>query len=55
MHLHVFPRYKGDSFRIQADRMVRAARTELDQVARQIGQAYGRLWGTGQDLGSVTR
>ena len=51
VHLHVFPRYKGDSFRIQADRTARPHRTELDQIARQIGQAYGRLWGTGQDPG----
>jgi len=49
VHLHVFPRYQGDSFRIRADRTARPPRTELEEVARQIGQAYGRLWGAVQN------
>jgi diadenosine tetraphosphate (Ap4A) HIT family hydrolase len=44
VHMHVIPRYRGDPFRLVADWGIRPARRELDEVARMIGQAYGRLW-----------
>lgn len=44
LHMHVFPRYKGDPFKLVADWKVKPSREELDQVAEQIRQAYNRLW-----------
>jgi len=35
-HLHVFPRFAGDSFRIQADWSVHPMREELDRTAELI-------------------
>ncbi len=35
-HLHVFPRFTGDTFRIDADWSVTPSRTELDEVAARI-------------------
>lgn len=35
-HLHVFPRYKGDSFKLDADWTYRPHRDELDTAARAI-------------------
>ena len=45
VHLHVFPRYKGDPFKIDADWSGSTPREELDRVASQIKQAYDNLWG----------
>lgn len=39
VHLHVFPRFAGDTFRIDADWSVRPSRAELDVVAAQIRAA----------------
>lgn len=36
LHLHVIPRFAGDSFRLEADWGVRPPRAELDAVARSI-------------------
>lgn len=36
LHLHVFPRYKGDSFRLVADWSNHPPRPELDEIAAQI-------------------
>jgi len=36
VHLHVFPRFPGDTFRIEADSPAYPSRTELDATARQI-------------------
>ncbi|WP_338257964.1 HIT family protein [Dictyobacter halimunensis] len=36
VHMHVFPRFKGDSFTLDADWSVRPSREELDRIARQI-------------------
>ena len=36
VHLHVFPRYQGDSFKIDADWSKKPSREELDGVAEQI-------------------
>jgi histidine triad (HIT) family protein len=35
-HLHVIPRFTGDSFKIKADWTSRPARVELDDVAEKI-------------------
>src|SRR5829696_4475968 len=35
-HLHVFPRFAGDTFRIDADWSVTPSRTELDDFAAQV-------------------
>lgn len=39
-HLHVFPRFKGDSFRIDADWSVTPSRPELDVVAAKLQHAF---------------
>ena len=44
VHMHVFPRYEGDPFRLVADWDVNPPRQELDRAARQIKLAYQRLW-----------
>lgn len=36
VHLHVFPRFRGDSFRIGADRSATPSRAELDDVAARL-------------------
>jgi histidine triad (HIT) family protein len=38
-HLHVFPRFVGDSFRISADWSVSPSRQELDETATHIRDA----------------
>ena len=42
-HLHVFPRFRGDAFRIEAD-WREAPRTELERVAADVRAAYQELW-----------
>ena len=44
VHLHVFPRYRGDPFKIVADWDVHPPRPELDRVAAQLRAAYDQLW-----------
>ncbi len=39
-HLHVFPRFVGDTFRIDADWSVTPSRTQLDDVATRIRLGY---------------
>ncbi len=46
LHMHVFPRFKGDSFKIDADWSVQPPREELDQIAAQIRQAHQSLHGS---------
>ncbi|MEZ6007858.1 MAG: HIT family protein [Planctomycetota bacterium] len=41
VHLHVFPRFKGDPFKIDADWHVNPARDELDAHASRIREAFG--------------
>lgn len=43
IHLHVFPRYEGDPFKLVADWKIRPSRDELDAVAAQIKRAYEGL------------
>lgn len=40
LHMHVFPRFKGDSFRVDADWSVRPPREELDEIALKIRAAF---------------
>ena len=47
VHLHVFPRYQGDPFRIEADWTMKPPREELDWIAHQIRSSYQALWGSG--------
>src|SRR5215207_9348619 len=35
-HLHVFPRFAGDTFRIDADWSITTPRTELDEIAAKV-------------------
>ena len=44
LHMHVFPRFKGDPFKLEADWSAKPPREELDRVAGQIKKAYGSLW-----------
>lgn len=41
-HLHVFPRFAGDSFRIDADWSNTPSRAELDEIAAQVRAADER-------------
>lgn len=43
VHLHVFPRFRGDTFTIDADWSVRPPRAALDVVAARIGYAHAAL------------
>lgn len=45
VHLHVLPRWDGDSFRIEADWSVHPERADLDAVAAEIRSAHERLVG----------
>ncbi|MGH2561887.1 MAG: HIT family protein [Thermomicrobiales bacterium] len=48
VHLHVFPRFKGDAFKIDADWSARPGREELDAVAARIRDAYAASWSDGR-------
>ena len=43
-HMHVFPRFKGDPFKLVADWDNKPPRAELDRVAGQIRRAYEAMW-----------
>jgi histidine triad (HIT) family protein len=44
IHMHVIPRFADDNFQISADWSIQPCRTELDEIANQLGKAYMRLW-----------
>ena len=44
LHMDVFPRFRGDPFKLEADWSAKPPRTELNRVAGQIKKAYGTLW-----------
>jgi histidine triad (HIT) family protein len=44
VHMHIFPRYEGDPFKIDADWGAHTPRDELDRVAGQIKSAYNWLY-----------
>jgi len=41
---HIFPRYKGDSFRLEGGWDRNPSREELDKTASLIKKAYESLW-----------
>ena len=43
VHMHVFPRYQGDPFKLVADWSIKPPREELDRVADKIKSAYESL------------
>ncbi len=43
LHIHVFPRFQGDAFKIEADWSDKPPREELDRVAAEIRQQYRHL------------
>ncbi|MDX1534513.1 MAG: HIT family protein [Thermoplasmata archaeon] len=45
LHLHVFPRFKGDTFKIDADWDTQAAREDLETAATAIRTAYAAHFG----------
>jgi histidine triad (HIT) family protein len=45
LHMHVFPRFKGDSFKLEADWAAKPPREQLDAIAASIHRAYESLWG----------
>ncbi len=45
-HLHVLPRFGGDSFRVEHGSSMRPPREELDAIARRISAAYGDVSST---------
>ena len=47
VHLHVLPRFSGDSFKIHADCSSQPDRAALDQIASSIHDVYQRLWKIG--------
>lgn len=40
LHMHVFPRFRGDPFKLLADWSIKPPRSELDAIAALIRQAY---------------
>lgn len=46
LHMHVFPRFAGDPFRLVANWSDKPPREELDANAKTIRSAYEALWGT---------
>src|SRR5688500_4416182 len=44
VHMHVFPRYRGDGFKLAANWDFKPPREDLNRVAAQIRAAYNRLW-----------
>ena len=47
LHMHVFPRFAGDPFKLVADWDVKPPRAELDVHAALIREAYERLLSSG--------
>jgi len=43
VHMHVFPRFQGDPFKIDANWHVKPSRQELDEIAALIRQAHESL------------
>lgn len=47
VHLHVFPRYAGDAFRLDADWTRQPTRAELDEIAGRVRLALAEPTGDG--------
>ncbi len=44
LHMHVFPRYAGDPFQVDANWDNKPDRDELDRIAAKIADSYKNLW-----------
>ena len=44
LHMHVFPRFVGDSFKLDADWSYQPSRQALDSAAKMIKEAYNQLF-----------
>ena len=44
IHIHVIPRYQGDTFKVIANWDDKPSRDELDEIAGKIAKAYRKLW-----------
>lgn len=44
LHMHVFPRYQGDPFKVIANWDEKPSRDELDEIAGKIAKVYRKLW-----------
>ncbi len=44
LHMHVFPRYIGDPFKLVADWDKKPPRLELDELAQRIKTTYDQIW-----------
>ena len=44
VHMHVFPRYKGDKFTISADWGKNPERDDLDKIASQFREIYASIY-----------
>src|SRR4051794_2440296 len=42
VHMHIFPRFEGDKFKIDADWSVEPSREELEEIAGKIRAAYNQ-------------
>ena len=40
LHLHVFPRFRGDKFRVEHDRKTTPSREQLDETAKMIRAVF---------------
>jgi histidine triad (HIT) family protein len=40
LHMHVFPRFRGDKFKLERDQVLRQTRDDLDATARIIRDAF---------------
>ena len=43
LHMHIFPRFQGDTFKIDADWDVHPPREELDRIAAQLRSVYNPI------------
>ena len=41
VHMHVFPRFQGDPFKVDANWEIKPSRQELDEIAKRIRRAQG--------------
>jgi histidine triad (HIT) family protein len=44
VHMHIFPRFRGDPFKLIADWSIKPPRLELDATAAHIREAYDKRW-----------
>jgi histidine triad (HIT) family protein len=54
VHMHVVPRFAGDDFKIEAGWNIQPCRTEMNEIAAQIGKSYMQLWLAADDRRQTT-